>query len=43
MTTLALSDSTALALVGVLFLPVEMPIVYFCTRRAIRSWRRWAR
>ena len=39
----ALGDSTALVLVGVLFLPVEMPVVYFCTRRAIRAWRRWAR
>ncbi|MFJ4627112.1 hypothetical protein [Streptomyces sp. NPDC088847] len=42
MMTLALSDSAALGLVGVLFAPVEMPIVYFCTRRAIQSWRRWA-
>ncbi|WP_328427842.1 hypothetical protein [Streptomyces sp. NBC_00443] len=39
---LGLDDSAALALIGVLFLPIEMPIVYFCTRRAIRAWRRWA-
>ncbi|MFE7928352.1 hypothetical protein ACFU6S_06360 [Streptomyces sp. NPDC057456] len=31
-----------LADANVLFLSVEMPIVYLCTRRAIQSWRRWA-
>lgn len=41
--TAALSDSAGLGLIALLFTPIEMVVVYYCTRRAIRSWRRWTR
>ncbi|MGX1513970.1 hypothetical protein [Streptomyces collinus] len=40
MTPLALSDSAGLFLIGLLLTPIEIPVVYFCTRRALRAWRR---
>ncbi|MFZ4160500.1 hypothetical protein ACOZDE_19015 [Streptomyces griseoincarnatus] len=39
---LAVSDPVALGLVGVLVSPLAFVAVYFCTRRAVRAWRRWA-
>lgn len=38
-----LDDPAVLALIAVLFAPAGAPIAYLCTRRAVRSWRRWTR
>ncbi|MFD8509650.1 hypothetical protein ACFV27_00690 [Streptomyces antimycoticus] len=41
MPPLAASDPVTLGLVGVLVSPLASVAVYCCTRRALRSWRRW--
>jgi len=38
-----LSDQAVFALVGVLFLPVWCPAVYWWTHFCIRRYRRWAK
>ena len=38
----ALTDPTAFGLVVLLFTPIEIPLVFLGTRRAVRAWRRWA-
>ncbi|MFE7928341.1 hypothetical protein ACFU6S_06305 [Streptomyces sp. NPDC057456] len=42
-TSRALGEDVALVLAGVRFLPIALPVICFCARRVIRSWRRWAR